>query len=71
VVAAAAQEQVRKAAEARYAIGATVYANAIEGAAYVGNVLRVRRSAPTGDIVVGPSQAAFCTQITITVEVEP
>jgi phage-related baseplate assembly protein len=71
VIAKAAEEQIRKAAEARYAIGATVYANAIEGAAYVGNVLRVRRTAPDSDIVVGPSQAAFCMQITITVEVEP
>jgi phage-related baseplate assembly protein len=71
VVAKAAEEQVRKAAEARCAIGATVYANAIEGAAYVGNVLRVRRTAPADDVVVGPSQAAFCSETTITVEVEP
>lgn len=71
VIEAAAKEQVRRAAEARYAIGATVYANAIEGAAYIGNVLRVRRTAPDSDIVVGPSQAAFCSEITIAVEVEP
>ena len=71
VIAKAAEEMVRKVTEARYAIGATVYANAIEGAGYVGNVLRVRRTAPADDIAIGPSQAAFCTNITIAVEVEP
>lgn len=69
-VAAAVKAAVEKAALARFAIGAKVYANLLEGAAYVGNVLRVRGVTPTADIVPGPSQAAYCTNVTINVEVE-
>lgn len=71
IVAAAAKAAVEKAAMARFAIGAQVYANVIEGAAYVGNVLRVVRTSPPGDITPGPSEAAFCTNVTINVEIEP
>jgi len=71
VVAQAAKEAVQRVADARFAIGARVYGNALEGAAYVGNVLRVTRHKPEADIVPTPSQAAHCTAITIHVEVEP
>ncbi len=66
----AAVAAVRQAADARYAIGARVYVNAIEGAAYVANVLRVERSAPTGDIDPGPIGAAYCAAIDIAVVVQ-
>lgn len=71
IVQAAAKAAVQKAAMARFAIGAQVYDNVIEGAAYVGNVLRVTRAEPPADLTPGPSQAAFCTNVTINVEVEP
>lgn len=70
-VAAAVKVAVQKAAHARFAIGAQVYANVLEGAAYVGNVIKVTRSKPLADIVTGPSQAALCTNITINVEIAP
>lgn len=69
-VAAAAREAVQALATARYAIGSTVYVNALEGAAYVGNVLRVTRQAPLADIEPGPSAAPYCTGIVIHTEVE-
>jgi len=56
---------VRQAAGARFAIGAKVYVNALEGAAYVANVLRVERSLPTADIDPGPTGAAYCTEIEV------
>lgn len=71
VVAQAAKDAVQKVADARFAIGARVYVNALEGAGYVGNALRVTRHKPAADIVPGPSEAAYCTSVTINVEVEP
>ena len=70
VIADAAKAAVEAAAAARYAIGAKVYVNALEGAAYVGNVLRVTRVEPAADIDPGPSTATFCTEVVINVEVE-
>lgn len=69
-VSAAARAAVQAVCDARYAIGTKVYANALAGAAYVSNVLRVVQTAPTADIDPGKSGAAFCTAIAITVEVE-
>lgn len=69
-VAAAAKAAVEKVCDARYAIGAKVFVNSIEGAAYVGNVLRVTRAQPAGDINPLPSEAAFCSGVTVHVEVE-
>lgn len=71
VVVDAATAAVRRAANARYGIGIQVYANALEGAAYVGNVLRVQRIQPAGDVIPGPSEAAWCTAVNIIYEVEP
>jgi len=70
VVAEAARAAVLAAADARFAIGVKVYANALEGAAYVGNVVRVQRLAPMADIIPGPAQAARCTGVEIITEVE-
>ncbi len=67
----AAIASIRKAADARFAIGAKVWVNALEGAAYVANVLRVQRSAPSQDIDPGPIGAAFCNSITVEVVVQP
>lgn len=71
IVADATKAAVEAAALARFAIGAQVYVNVLEGAAYVSNVLRVTRNKPTADITPGPSQAAFCTNVKINVEIEP
>lgn len=71
LVAQAAREAVERAATARFAIGAYVHVNALEGAAYVANVLRVQRVAPVGGVVVGTGEAPFCTEVKINVEVEP
>lgn len=68
-VAAAVLAAVRKAADARYALGADVWLNNLEGAAYVANVKKVQLLAPVDDITPGPSGAAYCTDIQITVEV--
>jgi phage-related baseplate assembly protein len=70
VIRDAVEAAVQKVADARYAIGAKVYVNSLEGAAYAGNVLRVQRTSPAADIDPGPSGAAFCTSITVNVEVE-
>lgn len=69
LVSEAARVAVQEAAHARFAIGATVYANVLEGAAYVANVIRVTRVKPLSDIVAGPGQAPFCSDIKINVEV--
>lgn len=69
-VAKSVGQSVHKAAHARFAIGAEVYANVIEGAAYVANVIKVTRVKPVTDIVAGPTQAALCTDIKINIEVE-
>lgn len=66
----AAVAAVRATADGRFAIGAKVYANALEGAAYVSNVLRVERSLPMTDIDPGPIGAAYCTAIDIEVVVQ-
>lgn len=71
VVADAVEVAVRNAAHARFAIGAQVYVNVLEGAAYTGNVLRVTRTSPVADISPGPHQAALCTSVKINVEIEP
>ena len=71
VVVDVAAAAVRRAANARYGIGVQVYANVLEGAAYVGNVLRVQRIQPAGDVIPGPSEAAWCTAVNIIYEVEP
>lgn len=70
VIAAAAKSMVEKVCDARYAIGAKVYVNSLEGAAYVGNVLRVTRASPAADIVPLANQAAFCTGVTVNWEIE-
>ena len=70
MVAEAARTAVMRAAAARFAIGAHVHVNALEGAAYVANVLRVHRVGPAGDIVAGPGEAPLCTDVKINVEVE-
>lgn len=66
----AAIAAVRATADARFAIGAKVYSNALEGAAYVANVIWVQRSMPTMDIDPGPIGAAYCTAIDIDVVVQ-
>jgi phage-related baseplate assembly protein len=70
-VAAAVRDAVRKAADARYVIGASVWPNALQGAAYVGNVTKVTGVTPLVPIQPGPSGAAYCSQITINIEVSP
>ena len=70
LIAQAAEDAVWRAAEKRFAIGAYVYANALEGAAYVANVLRVTRVSPTEDVFVGAGEAALCTAVKINVEVQ-
>lgn len=66
----AARAAVRTLVDSRFAIGAKVWVNAIEGAAYVANVLRVTRQEPAEDIDPGPTGAAYCTAINITANVE-
>lgn len=68
-IVAAAVLSVRNAADGRYAIGSRIWMNAIEGAGYVGNVLRVARISPSQDIDPGPYGAAYCASITIDYEV--
>lgn len=69
-VVAQAAAAVRAVADARYAIGMKVWTNLLAGAAYVANVLRVQQSSPSGDIQPGPDQAAYCTAVNITYEVD-
>jgi phage-related baseplate assembly protein len=66
----AATKAVRAVADARYGIGVKVYANALEGAAYVGNVLRVERLQPLSDVLPGPSQAAWCMSVQVVPVIE-
>lgn len=73
IVVDAVKAAVLKAANARFAIGAKVHMNLLEGAAYLGNVLKVTRTTPSADIEhiePGPTQAAFCANVTVTYEIE-
>jgi phage-related baseplate assembly protein len=68
-IAAAVQAAARKAADARYAIGAPVWRNYLGGAAYVANVQRVTLLSPEADVVPDAGGAAYCTDISVAVEV--
>jgi phage-related baseplate assembly protein len=70
VVRKAVLQSVQAVTDARFAIGAKVWVNALEGAAYVANVLRVERIAPLADIVPGSKEAAYCEKIVIHAEIE-
>jgi phage-related baseplate assembly protein len=68
-VAAAVKANVRKAADARYAIDAPVWLNFLEGAGYVANVAQVIMRGPAASIQPEPGGAAYCEDIAVTVEV--
>jgi phage-related baseplate assembly protein len=69
MIEAAALAAVRKAADARYAIGAQVWLNYLAGAAYVANVQKVTLASPAADVVPDAGGAAYCTDISVSVEV--
>ena len=53
----------------QYRVGASVPANALSAALYVGNVSRVIMSAPSADIAISPYQAPFLRNNDVTVTV--
>ena len=69
VVEAAARAALADYAEQRHRVGLSVDTSFIHRALAQPGVERVTLISPAADVEIGPTQAAFCTQINITVEV--
>lgn len=69
LVAVDATARVKFAADDRTLIGAEVPVELLTGAAYGPNVIRVRRSAPAGDVAANPYAIPVCSSIVIVPEV--